>query len=66
MKLKINGKEQDAAGITSLSELIKSKGLSAGRIVVEYNYDIVMKEKWDEIVLCEGDNVEIVSFVCGG
>ena len=66
MKLKINGKEQDATGIANLSELIKGKGLSAEAIVVEYNYNIAMKEKWDEIVLCEGDNIEIVSFVGGG
>ena len=66
MKLKINGKEQDATGIANLSELIKGKGLSAEAIVVEYNCNIAMKEKWDEIVLCEGDNIEIVSFVGGG
>jgi sulfur carrier protein len=66
MKLKINGKEQCATGITSLSELVKRKGLSEGAIVIEYNYNIVMKEKWAEIILSDGDNIEIVSFVGGG
>jgi sulfur carrier protein len=66
MKLKINGREQEAKESTSLSDIIKSKGLSEKAIVVEYNYNIMPKEKWHEIILNEADNIEIVSFVGGG
>ena len=66
MKVKINGKEQDTAGLVSLSELIESKGLSQKAIVIEHNYNIILKEKWPETILDEGDNIEIVSFVGGG
>jgi sulfur carrier protein len=66
MKIKINGKEQDISGITCLSELIKNKGLSEKAIVIEHNYNIIPKDRWHDIILDKGDNIEIVSFVGGG
>jgi thiamine biosynthesis protein ThiS len=35
-------------------------------VVVEHNYEIVPRERYDEIVLREGDNLEIVQMVAGG
>lgn len=66
MKIKINGKQQDAGDFTSLLDLVEGRGLSKKAIVVEYNYNIAPKEKWHEIILNEADNIEIVSFVGGG
>jgi sulfur carrier protein len=66
MKIKVNGKEQDVAGLNRLSELIESKGLFQKAIVIEHNYNIIPKEKWQEINITEGDNIEIVSFLGGG
>ena len=36
------------------------------RIAVERNGDIVPKAQYDETMLCDGDVVEVVSFVGGG
>jgi len=66
MKIKINGKEEDAAVFTSLADLMASKHLEQKAVVVEHNYNIIPKEKWHETAIAEGDNIEIVSFVGGG
>jgi len=33
--------------------LIQSKGLEPESIVVEYNYEVLPREKWDSVVLKE-------------
>ncbi len=66
MILKINGKEHNVQKQNSLIELIDSKRLNHDKIVIEHNYNIIPKERWKEIILNEGDNIEIVSFVGGG
>jgi len=65
-RIRINGKETDFSSATSLAGLVARKGLSAGKIVIEYNRRIVDKKDWETIVLQENDEVEIVSFVGGG
>jgi thiamine-phosphate pyrophosphorylase len=64
--IKINGKEHEVSGVRNLSELISTKGLSGKAVVIEHNYNIIPKEKWQETALDKGDNIEIVSFVGGG
>ena len=66
MNLKINGKNEAVNNVVNLRELILSKNLCLEKIVVEYNLNILPKEKWGEIVLQENDNLEIISFVGGG
>lgn len=66
MKVRINGKEQDVAGLKNLYELVEKRGLSSKAVVIEHNYNIVSKDKWRETILDESDNIEIVSFVGGG
>ena len=35
-------------------------------VVVEHNSEIPDKEKWDSILINDGDNIEIVKFIGGG
>lgn len=63
--VKINGKEVSAAGMT-VEEYLAVAGFDQKRIAVERNGDIVPRSKYGETVLCDGDSVEIVSFVGGG
>lgn len=51
---------------TTLVGLIQSKGLEPESIVVEYNYEVLPREKWDSVVLKENDNLEVLRFVGGG
>ena len=66
MILRINGKEETLGKEARLMNIIEQKGLRQDRIVIEHNFEIVPREKWSEVLLKNGDNVEIVSFVGGG
>ena len=63
--VKINAEELNVAGKT-VAEYIATTKYNLKRIAVEINGNIVPKAQYDETVLQDGDNVEIVSFVGGG
>ncbi len=65
MKIKVNGEFlTDFSG--SIGELLKSKNLSANRVAVEYNGQIISRENFNSTFLNDGDTLEIVHFVGGG
>ena len=63
--VKINGEVLDIAGKT-LADYLATTNYDLKRIAVERNGDIVPKSQYGETVLCDGDSLEIVSFVGGG
>lgn len=63
--VKVNGIQLDIAGQT-LSEYLKSAGYDYLRVAVERNGEIIPKSRYGEAVLCDGDSLEVVSFVGGG
>ena len=63
--VKINGEEIRADG-KQLQTYLEESGYSLKRIAVERNGEIVPRAKYGETVLCDGDRIEIVSFVGGG
>ncbi len=65
MKITLNGKSAEFNG-TSIDDLLKEYKLNPGRIAVERNGEIVHREKYKSIAVCEGDRLEIVTFVGGG
>jgi sulfur carrier protein len=66
MNIRINGKPETIDALSDVEALISGKGLSADRVVVEYNQKILPREEWAGTAVREGDNIEIVSFVGGG
>ena len=69
MKIKVNGEEQKIETSQQnplLSKTLESMGYKPNTIVVELNNLIVNSKKWDEVVVKDGDNLEIVSIVGGG
>ena len=63
--VRINGNEMDTAGMT-LAEYLRTTEYNPARIAVERNGDIIPKARYEKTVLCDGDAIEIVSFVGGG
>ena len=61
----INGEEICAEG-KSLLDYLKEADYPLKRIAVECNGNIVPKAQYQQKVLCDGDKIEIVSFVGGG
>ncbi|MCL6612123.1 MAG: sulfur carrier protein ThiS [Peptococcaceae bacterium] len=66
MKIIINGKEEAVAENATLEEIVASRGLNPGGIIVELNYALVKRESWPDTILRENDRVEILRFVGGG
>jgi len=66
MKLTINGKNETIEDVMTIMQLLSKKQLNPDTIVIEYNQEIIPKEKLNYISLKENDNLEIVSFVGGG
>lgn len=63
--VKINGELFDVSGYSVL-EYLKTTNYDMKKIAVECNGDIVPKAQYEEVILKDGDSVEIVSFVGGG
>ncbi|MGH9602961.1 MAG: sulfur carrier protein ThiS [Terriglobales bacterium] len=40
--------------------------MKGDRVAIERNREIVSRDRWSEVVLAEGDRLEIVHFVGGG
>ena len=63
--VRINGEEVQAEGKT-VAEFLSENGYNMIRIAVERNGEILPKAKYEETILCDRDQIEIVSFVGGG
>jgi thiamine biosynthesis protein ThiS len=62
----LNGKPKTiTAGIT-LSALLDELGVERRAIAVAHNEDVVPRDRYDSVVLQDGDRVEIVRMVGGG
>jgi sulfur carrier protein len=66
LKIIINGKEEIIEQDATIAGLIAQKALNPATVIVEYNYDLIKKETWEDIVLKEDDRLEILRFVGGG
>ncbi|KNY29982.1 sulfur carrier protein ThiS [Pseudobacteroides cellulosolvens] len=62
----VNGKKVELEKILSIKDYLESAGVDPKIVVVEYNFEIPDKSKWNEITLKDGDNLEIVKFIGGG
>jgi sulfur carrier protein len=66
MRLTVNGETREAPQGATLQDLLASLGIDGRRVAVEHNREIAPKSLWSQIVLAEGDQLEIVQFVGGG
>ena len=69
MKIKDNGAEKNIEldqGNALLSKTLEFMGYKPNTIVVELNDLIVNSKKWNDVILKDGDKLEIVSIVGGG
>ena len=66
MQLTVNGDPHDLPEPLSVAELLTRFGVTAARVAVEVNEDVVPRGTWESHRLAAGDRVEIVQFVGGG
>ena len=65
MKVSVNGQIRNVADVCSLKALLDQWQLANQRVVVERNGEIIDPSRYD-VLLLDGDVVEIVRFVGGG
>ena len=65
MRIILNGIQEDTGSATIL-DLVNQKNIGGYSDVIEYNYEIIKKDRWRDIPLKENDHIEILSFVGGG
>lgn len=71
MRIHINGEERTFPDPTSpeeftLTALIEALGMKSDRVAIELNRAIAPRDRWANMLLKDGDRLEIVHFVGGG
>ncbi len=66
MQVIVNGEPREIEGEETVSGLLRSLGIEPERVAVELNRKIVKRANWEETVLRDGAQLEIVQFVGGG
>ena len=66
MRITANGRELEVGQGTTLSEFIRSRDLDPRYVVVERNGQPVERTRYADLVLADGDRLELVRAVAGG
>ena len=64
--LTVNGKERQLDGPMNLMSFLDANKIEPRLIVIEYNGEIIKRERWNKTTLNAGDKLEIVHMVAGG
>ena len=62
----INGEPREVPEGLNVGELLAHLGITAERVAIERNRDILPRANWPETSVQAGDSFEIVHFVGGG
>ena len=65
-KIQLNGDPYEINGGTNLNELLNKLKIQKNKVAIEVNGEIVEKSKYPNLILHQGDKVEIVKFIGGG
>ena len=66
LQVQVNGEVRKIHAGGTLGDLLRELDVCSDRIAVELNTEIVDRQEFDRRGLCEGDQIEIISFVGGG
>ncbi|GAB1613513.1 MULTISPECIES: sulfur carrier protein ThiS [Mammaliicoccus] len=66
MKCIINGDEFNFEQDLPVTEVLSSLELDQERIIVEFNGSLIKKENFNETIVRESDQLELLEFVGGG
>lgn len=64
--LTVNGEPRRIASGASVADLVASLGLDPKKVAVEHNAEIAPRSTLADVMLSDGDVLEIVHFVGGG
>jgi len=62
----LNGEPFEIAGPVTISALLATLNIDPRIVAVEHNVAVIKRQLYDQTLVREGDEVEIVRFVGGG
>jgi sulfur carrier protein len=62
----VNGERRSVAAGLTVQSLLSALGVEASRVAVEFNREILRRDRWGSTSVAEGAEIEIVQFVGGG
>lgn len=66
LHITLNGEQFELDSPVSVSDLLTRLDIDPRRVAVEHNLAILKRQRFPEVVVSDGDTVEIVNFVGGG
>jgi thiamine biosynthesis protein ThiS len=66
LRIEVNGESREVVEALTLEQLTVQLSLAPERLAIELNREVVRRANWPQVVLRDGDRVEIVHFVGGG
>jgi sulfur carrier protein len=66
LRITLNGERVELEQPLSVIALLEKLDIDPRRVAVEHNLTILKRHRFPEVVVGDGDNVEIVNFVGGG
>ena len=66
MVITLNGEPFELDGPLSVADLLARLSIDPRRVAVEHNFTILKRQLFQDTLIHEGDQVEIVNFVGGG
>ncbi|MHC5064798.1 MAG: sulfur carrier protein ThiS [Planctomycetota bacterium] len=66
VRIQVNGESREIAAGLNLVDLLDQLQVDQRQVAVERNREIVPKANYQETMLTDGDQLEIVTFVGGG
>jgi thiamine biosynthesis protein ThiS len=62
----VNGESREVPEALNVAQLVAHLGLTANRLAIERNSEILRRAQWEETLVSGGDRFEIVHLVGGG
>ncbi len=66
MYITVNGEQHRLADSMSLAQLLQTYELEPEKVAIEHNWTIIHAHQLDDVLVCEGDRIEIIHFIGGG
>jgi thiamine biosynthesis protein ThiS len=66
LQITLNGDALEVGGPLTVSELLGRLEIDARRVAVEHNLVVLKRAAFEDTIVRDGDQVEIVNFVGGG
>jgi thiamine biosynthesis protein ThiS len=64
--IRVNGEPLEVAGPITISALLADLKIDSRLVAVEHNLVVIKRGRYAEVVIGDGDEIEIVKFVGGG